>query len=134
MRAKRRLYSIPKSPVLRAVRSPTSVRLVVSNKINEQLCSFSRQANFNYVTIKYKRVKHWLKRGVSFHPKNLQEVSRVLYPPSLNNTAEVDYDNLNNLPTRIDSITWPVVPLVKETDVSMFVSLLDQDKKNKHKK
>jgi hypothetical protein len=79
MRGKQRLYSLPKSPVLRAVRNPSSVKLCIDNKINEQLCSFSRQANFNYVVIKYKRVKFWLKKGVSFHPKNFFEISRILH-------------------------------------------------------
>jgi len=80
MRGKKRLYSLPKSSVLRSVRSPSSVRLVIYNKFNEQLCSFSRQANFNYIAIQYKRVKFWLKKGVTFYPKNIQEVNRILHP------------------------------------------------------
>jgi hypothetical protein len=86
MRGKKRLYSLPKSPVLRPIRNPSSVKLCIDNKINEQLFSFSRQANFNYISIHYKRLKQWLKKGISFHPKNFIEISRILYPNKQNNT------------------------------------------------
>lgn len=92
-RKQRAFESLAKAPVLRTIRTAYSVRYHVFNpKINEQLCSVSRQGNFNLVTIKYGRLKYWLKKGLSFHPSNLFETDQVLWPNGLNPLAKKVYE------------------------------------------
>ena len=90
----RRQISLSKAPVLRAVRTEYSVRyhVFVNNKINEQLFSFSRQANFNLIMINYERLKYWLRKGLSFHPTNLLYTERILWPKSTTMLATHTYN------------------------------------------
>jgi hypothetical protein len=83
-RKQRYVPSLAKAPVLRTIRTTYSVRYHVFNpKVNEQLCSISRQGSFNLVTINYGRLKHWLKKGLSFHPSNLLETDQILWHKGL---------------------------------------------------
>lgn len=94
-RKKKSIDSLAKAPTLRTIRTTYSVRYHVFNpKINEQLCSISRQSNFNLITIKYNRLKHWLKKGLSFHPSNLLETDQILWPKGLTPLAKNVYNKL----------------------------------------
>lgn len=95
-RKQRYVPSLVKAPVLRTIRTTYSVRYHVFNpKVNEQLCSISRQGSFNLVTINYGRLKHWLKKGLSFHPSNLLETDQILWHKGLTPLSKNIYKRAN---------------------------------------
>jgi hypothetical protein len=119
----KRHISLSKAPTLRAVRTEYSVRyhVFVNNKINEQLFSFSRHPDFNLVMIKYGRLKHWLRKGLSFHhPTNLTSIEQIFWPSSTSPITK-------NLTTSIFNTTQPLqcfknykLPSPKNTEKTSF--------------
>jgi len=67
---------------------------VFNPKVNEQLCSVSRQGSYNLITINYSRLKHWLKKGLSFHPSNLLETEATLWHKGLTPLTKQIYNHM----------------------------------------
>jgi len=81
MKGKTNLYSIKNSYKIKPTNNTHSVSLHIINKsIKEKLISFSKQTNFNYISIKYKRLIYWLKRGVSLDYTNFYHIEKILDP------------------------------------------------------
>lgn len=80
MRHNIKQQSLKNCATLKLIKHPQSLTIAahVNNKVSEHLGSLSCQPRFLFISLKFKRIKAWLKRGVQLDPRVFSEIESLL--------------------------------------------------------